>query len=102
LFGGRKKFNETVSIVRSSQSKKWSEGVVTYQIFDILSMDQGAPFEDRMEKLKEYFGPNGTYKSDFAVLLEHTAIRDRDHIFEMLKEVEDLGGEGLMIRKPGS
>jgi DNA ligase 1 len=65
-------------------------------------MDKDTRFEDRMEKLKELFGPNGTHKSDFVVLVEQTITKSRDHLLEMLKEVERLGGEGLMIRKPNS
>lgn len=102
LFGGRSKFNETVSIVRSAQSKKWSEGVMTYQVFDIISMDKDTKFEDRLEKLKELFGPNGIHKHEFVVLVEHKLTQSREHLLEMLKDVEKLGGEGLMIRKPAS
>lgn len=35
-------------------------------------------------------------------MVEQTLVRDRDHVLEMLKEVETNGGEGLMLRKPGS
>lgn len=75
---------------------------MTFQIFDILSMDNKTTFEDRFGKLKELFGPKGKYESDFVVLVENTLVKSREHVFELLKDVEDLGGEGLMLRKPGS
>jgi DNA ligase 1 len=34
--------------------------------------------------------------------VEHVEAKDKDHVLERLKEVEELGGEGLMLRKPGS
>jgi DNA ligase-1 len=36
------------------------------------------------------------------VLVEHEKAKDRQHVLDKLKEIESLGGEGLMLRKPGS
>jgi DNA ligase-1 len=60
------------------------------------------PFEERMMKMNQFFGPQGSHKNDFVKVVEQTVVKDRDHISEMLKEVEDEGGEGLMLRKPKS
>lgn len=35
-------------------------------------------------------------------MVEQTCVESKDHVFDMLKEVEAHGGEGLMLRKPGS
>ena len=35
-------------------------------------------------------------------LVEHEAAESREHVLDKLKEVEALGGEGLMLRKPKS
>ena len=53
-------------------------------------------------RLKELFGDNGKHKNDFVKIVEHTITQSKDHLLGMLKDVEKLGGEGLMIRKPGS
>ena len=52
-----------------------------------------------MSFLKELFGPEGSHACAEVVLVEHEKAKDRQHV---LKEIETLGGEGLMLRKPGS
>ena len=42
------------------------------------------------------------YSCKTAVVVEHTECKGRAQIDDMLKKVENLGGEGLMIRQPGS
>jgi hypothetical protein len=32
----------------------------------------------------------------------HEIVKDREHVLEKLKEIENLGGEGLMLRRAGS
>src|SRR5262245_59435328 len=89
------------------------------QIFDVPSMgDQ--PFEERIEHLKKTFGPGGPYASasvsglssvekigdketnGMVVLVDQELAKSREHVLEKLKEVEKVGGEGLMLRKAGS
>lgn len=53
-------------------------------------------------KINELFGPSGTHKTDFVQAVVHTEVKSRENVLDMLKDVEKLGGEGLMIRKPGS
>lgn len=36
------------------------------------------------------------------MIVDHEQVKNRDHVLEKLKEVEELGGEGLMLRKPKS
>jgi DNA ligase 1 len=52
--------------------------------------------------LEENFGENGTQKISQVVVVQHEQATSRDHVLEKLKEIESLGGEGLMLRKPGS
>ena len=52
--------------------------------------------------MEENFGENGTLKASQIVVVQHEQATSRDHVFEKLKEIESLGGEGLMLRKPGS
>lgn len=99
LFGGRKNFQDTVSIVKTVNSPHWKN--ITFQIFDIPSSGS-KPFEDRIAELKKLFGPGGSHECKEVVVVEHEKAEGRDHVLGKLKEIEDLGGEGLMLRKPGS
>ena len=71
------------------------------QVFDIPSQGD-KPFEERMEFLKTLFGPGGSHASDIVHLVEQTLATSRQHVLDQLKEVEALGGEGLMLRKAAS
>lgn len=71
------------------------------QIFDIPSRGNDA-FEDRIDFLKKLFGPGGSHASDQIEVVEHEQATSRQHVLDKLKEVESLGGEGLMLRKPAS
>lgn len=55
-----------------------------------------------MEELETLFGDNGTHACDHFEVVKQVKAKDKDHVLEMLKEVEELGGEGLMLRKPRS
>jgi NAD-dependent DNA ligase len=68
-----------------------------YKVFDAPSIHQ--PFEKRVQALREYFAQ---HKAQFVQLVEQTICRGPAHLGEVLKEVEALGGEGLMLRKSGS
>jgi len=96
LWGGRKKFQRTVSIVRrQDQSDHWKE--IAYVIFDAPSLPK--PFEDRLLACRELVDRT---KPPYARVLDHAPCRDVPHLKEELARVEALGGEGLMLRKPGS
>ncbi|KAJ7054080.1 DNA ligase/mRNA capping enzyme [Mycena amicta] len=98
LFAGRGKFSDTVSIVKTMNSPHWQG--ITFQIFDIPS--NNGVFEDRMKALKKLFGPGGKYECSEVVLVEHEKAKSRQHVLDKLKEIEGLGGEGLMLRRVGS
>ncbi|RUP47000.1 hypothetical protein BC936DRAFT_146254 [Jimgerdemannia flammicorona] len=95
LFGGRSKFSETVSIVKTPGSSKWKG--ITYQIFDIPSKKE--KFEDRMEAIKVIVDTN---KPPFARIVKHTLCTSVKHLTDTLAKIESKGGEGVMIRKPES
>jgi DNA ligase-1 len=48
------------------------------------------------------FGSASNTKIDKVEVVEHAIVKNREHVFEMLKEVERKGGEGLMLRKAES
>jgi DNA ligase-1 len=96
LFGGRKKFQRTVSIVRrQDMSDDWKE--LAFVIFDAPAVD--AAFEERIaycQQLVEDVAP------PYAEWLPHEPCQGVKHLREELARVEGLGGEGLMLRQPGS
>ncbi|KAJ3720399.1 hypothetical protein C8R42DRAFT_86826 [Lentinula raphanica] len=100
LFGGRGEFQNTVSIVKTMNSPHWKG--ITFHVFDIPSLAT-QPFEARMDRLKKLFAPGiGSHKSDHVVVVKQEIATSKQHVLDKLKEVESLGGEGLMLRKPGS
>ncbi|EJC98107.1 DNA ligase/mRNA capping enzyme [Fomitiporia mediterranea MF3/22] len=100
LFGGRGQFQSTVSIVKTSNSPRWND--ITFQVFDVPSMGE-EPFEDRLDWLKSNFTKlSGERRHGHINVVEHVKAKNREHVLELLKEVEKDGGEGLMLREPGS
>ncbi len=96
LWIGRRRFQETISVVRRmDRSDAWRQ--VRYVLFDAPAVD--GPFEARLELLREAFAPG---KHEFTHYLEHVPCAGVDHLREELARIEALGGEGLMLRKPGS
>jgi DNA ligase-1 len=96
LWVGRKRFQRTVSIVRQKDPhEEWRE--VQYLVFDAPS--ERGPFEDRLAYIDRYMKQHGPAHARFH---EHLVCRGTSHMREELKRVEALGGEGLMMRRPGS
>lgn len=52
LFGGRKMFQSTVSIVKTPECDQWKK--IKYHAFDAPSL-QKEPFEKRMKAIRDYF-----------------------------------------------
>jgi DNA ligase-1 len=96
LWVGRKAFQRTVGIVRrQDKTDLWKE--VRFLVFDAPAA--GGPFEDRMAFLRDGFR---TWASEHRGLHEHALCESVEHLRAELARVEALGGEGLMIRQPGS
>lgn len=96
LWIDRKKFQRTVSIVRrQDKNDLWNE--VRFLIFDAPAANGG--FEDRLSFLKDMLA---TGASKFALQHAHERCRNLDALRSELKRIEALGGEGLMLRQPGS
>lgn len=96
LWMGRKLFQETVSAVRKAVpvDEEWNK--VTYMVFDIPKRPE--PFESRLGVLEEALGswqPN-------VKAVTHVRCNGTTHLRDLLKTVEAKGGEGLMLREPGS
>jgi DNA ligase-1 len=96
LWLGRKAFQRCVSIVRrQDKSDHWRS--IRFLVFDLPTA--GGPFEERLAQLKECLA---SQRAEFAEIHQHERCRGVDHLREELARVESLGGEGLMLRQPGS
>lgn len=94
LIQGRGKFSETISIVKSHDSgDAWKK--VRFEVFD--APKHGGVFEDRHE-----FCKSALSGAPHALVLEQVRCEGISHLKEELARIEALGGEGLMLRQPGS
>jgi len=96
LWIDRKAFQRTVGVVRrQDRSEHWRE--VRFLLFD--APGQAVGFEDRLAFLADGLA---SWKAPFATLLPHVRCEGEAHLRAELARVEGLGGEGLMLREPGS
>ena len=96
LWLGRKAFQRAVSIVRRrDRSVHWRE--LRYVVFDLPEMS--APFEERTRHLHDLLTRTPL---EFVQPHLQTLCRGTDHLADELARVAHLGGEGLMLRQPGS
>jgi DNA ligase-1 len=96
LWLDRKAFQRTVSIVRrQDQSDAWRE--IKFLVFD--APGHGGAFEERVQHYHAFIARE---RPAYAQALPHEPCRGVDHLRSELERVEALGGEGLMLRRPGS
>ena len=94
LFLNRKSFQQTCSIVKKQYPHDgWKD--IRYRVFDLP--DRNIPFEQRQDILKTLIS-----NCKYAELLPQIQCQGITHLIKELDKVEQLGGEGLMLRKPGS
>ncbi|KNC98217.1 uncharacterized protein SPPG_06617 [Spizellomyces punctatus DAOM BR117] len=99
LFCGRGQFTQTISVVKTINSKQWSR--VLFHVFDTPSLHQ-KPFEERIDAIKTYVNSKHNALEKIVRIVEQVKCDNRAHLMDMLKKVEAQGGEGLMMRKAGS
>jgi DNA ligase-1 len=96
LWIDRKKFQRTVSIVRrQDKNDLWNE--VRFLIFDAPAASGG--FEDRLAFLKDSLAKGA---AKFARQHAQERCQSLSALRAELARIEALGGEGLMLRQPGS
>jgi DNA ligase-1 len=96
LWLDRKKFQRTVSIVRrQDKSDLWKE--LRYLVFDAPAA--GGGFEERFAQVNHILGRDAV---QYARPHAHEVCKDVGCLRAELARVEALGGEGLMLRQPGS
>jgi len=98
LWLDRKAFQRTVSIVRrQDKSDHWKE--IRFLVFD--APQHGGDFETRLDFLADCL-PKRTKQAMYAQVHDHERCTGLEHLQEELAKVEAIGGEGLMLRQPGS
>jgi DNA ligase-1 len=95
LWLGRGRFDEHKTLVSSARGPLWD--VASYMLIDI-PMREAGPFEERLALLREMAK---TFDAPIRVLTQ-TKCLSREHLEKTLAYVVANGGEGLMLRKPGS
>jgi DNA ligase len=96
LWLARKSFQRTVSIVRrQDKSDHWKE--ISYLVFDAPAEE--SPFEERIKFLKDALART---TAKHIQLHDHQQCKSVEHLRDELARIESLGGEGLMLREPGS
>ena len=96
LWIDRKKFQRTVSIVRrQDKNDLWKE--VRFLVFDAPAAQGG--FEDRFKLVEELLARK---IAKYAVAHDQQVCKDVACLRAELARIEALGGEGLMLREPGS
>ncbi len=96
IWGGRQTFEQTISIVKKQQAH---DGWLTlkFAIFDVPLAPGG--FEQRLKHAQTWFAKHPT---TYAFVIEQKIVKDDQHLAKELQEIERLGGEGIILRKPGS
>ncbi|KAJ3020993.1 hypothetical protein HKX48_009397 [Thoreauomyces humboldtii] len=120
LWLGRERFQDTVSVVKTSldpdvalrrkrkappssnvlEEDAWKD--IQYLAFDCPSEAQ-SPFETRLELLQQHI-PTATEASNTSpiAVVSHRKCTSTDDLIDALAKIEAGGGEGIMIRAPGS
>ena len=96
LWLGRQQFSELVSIVRRKKPDAgWKK--VRYLIFDAPRVEGG--FEKRLAYARFWFQQ---HSNPYAEVLQQHVCENEAHLRKKLRQIESLGGEGIMLRKPNS
>lgn len=101
LYVGPGKFNEAVSIVRTSvpDDARWRS--IRYMVFDMP--DSPLPFEGRMDALEDVIATACRGKRSCPIVkVAQTVCRGPEHLGQFHKRVTAQGIEGTMLRRPGS
>ena len=92
LWSKRKDFENISSIVRDkTPSPKWHE--IKHYIFEVPNV-KGGLFE-RLEKVKPY-------ESKYIKIIPQKQVKNRKDLQKFLKNIEKLGGEGVVVRDPNA
>jgi DNA ligase 1 len=92
LWAGRGKRDLVASAVKGSRERDWQN--IQYATFDVPEFK--GPFEKRLKHLQLIF------RATHGIVLPFWVCTGRAQLLKRLDEIVDAGGEGIMLRKPGS
>ena len=96
LWGGRNRFEQTASIVqREKPHAGWM--TLSFGIFDVPG--ESGTFRQRLSKIKAWLDKHQTSS---AFVIEQIPVRSLQQFRDELLRIENLGGEGLIVRDPGA
>lgn len=96
IWGGRQTFERTSSIVATSgQDKGWSS--LQFGIFD--APDATLPIEERLQRAADWFA---SHPSRYAFVINQKPVHNKEHLQKLLKQIEQAGGEGIVLIRKGS
>lgn len=96
IWAGRQSFEQTISIVKKQQPHNgWLQ--LKFAIFDVPKTD--GSFTHRIAEAKNWFAQ---HPSPYAFVILQTKVLDRAQLEQELRRIEELGGEGLIVRKPNA
>jgi DNA ligase-1 len=91
LWTKRGDFENIQSIVLDKvPSKKWQE--ITYKIFEVPNQDGN--FSQRLK-----YAENNIHSS-YIQIIKQIECKNRDHLQKYLKQIENFGGEGVIVKNP--
>lgn len=74
---------------------------VKFIVYDLPQSKK--PYEERMKELDEMFtNPDGTPNNPVIRVAPRQICQSREHLEEALEVVSNRGGEGIILREPGS
>lgn len=95
LFSQRNQFEQISSIVRSNEDKGWWK--LKLYVFDVP--DANGNLFERLTQLKTYLQQ---YPNPYIQIIEQRPIENWQQVRSFLAEIEQLGGEGLVLRNPNA
>ncbi len=96
IWGGHNTFERTSGIVRKQENHNgWLK--LQFAVFDVPGASGG--IEERLDIARHWFREN---PSEYVFVITQKKVRDREHLKMELMQVEKMGGEGLIVRKPDS
>lgn len=96
IWGGRKTFAKTVAVVKKKKPDPgWLH--LKFAIFEVPKAPGG--FEKRLQVAAAWFA---RHPSRYAFVIKQTPVNDRAQLQQELHRIEKVGGEGIILRRPGS
>lgn len=95
LFSERGKFSEISATVRSANPKGWYK--LKLHVFDVPNAE-GDLF-DRLATLEKWLETN---PSPHIAIITQIPLKNTEHLHQFFSEIQQLGGEGVVVRNPNS